>query len=68
MTVMGGLCGALVFAFMFSEVEEYLLAVGRYGPETIPGLLGIHGIWIAAPLGIVCAWLAMRWPEPRGAR
>jgi uncharacterized membrane protein YedE/YeeE len=66
-TVVGGLCGALVFAFMFPEIEEHLLVVGRYGALTIPDLLGIHGIWVAAPLGIVCIWLAMRLPEPGGA-
>jgi uncharacterized protein len=65
-TVIGGLCGALVFAFMFPEIEEHLLVVGRYGPVTISGLIGIHGLWIAAPLGIVCIWLAMRLPEPGG--
>ncbi|HSL04910.1 MAG TPA: YeeE/YedE thiosulfate transporter family protein [Nitrospiraceae bacterium] len=67
-TVMGGLGGALVFAFIFPEIEESLLAVGRYGPVTIPSLLGTHGILIAAPLGIVCIWLAMRLPNPGGAR
>lgn len=67
-TVTGGLCGALVFAFLFPEVEEHLLAVGRYGLVTIPGLVGIHGIWLAAPLGIVCIWLATRLPMTGGAR
>ena len=67
-TVMGGLGGALVFAFLFPEIEESLLAVGRYGPVTIPGLVGIHGIWIAVPLGSVCIWLAARLPHPGGAR
>ena len=67
-TVLGGLCGALVFAFLFPEMEESLLTVGRYGPVTIPGLLGINGMWIAAPLGIVCIWLATRLPNPGGAR
>jgi uncharacterized membrane protein YedE/YeeE len=67
-TVLGGLCGALVFAFMFPEVEESLLTVGRYGPVTIPGLIGIYGMWIAAPLGIVCIWLAIRLPEQGGAQ
>jgi uncharacterized protein len=65
-TVAGGLCGALVFAFMFPEFEESLLTVGRYGPVTISGVIGIHGLWIAAPLGIVCIWLAMRLPERGG--
>jgi uncharacterized membrane protein YedE/YeeE len=67
-TVIGGLCGVLVFAFMFPEVEESLLTVGRYGPVTIPDAVGIHGIWIAAPLGIVCIWLATRLPNSGGAR
>lgn len=67
-TVMGGLAGALVFAFLFPEIEEHLLAVGRYGPVTIPGLLGIPGIWIAAPVGVLCMWLAMKLPKPGGAR
>jgi uncharacterized protein len=68
MTVIGGLCGALVFAFMFPVVEEFLLSIGRYGPVTIPDLFGIHGIWIAAPLGIVCIWLATRLSSPGCAR
>jgi uncharacterized protein len=67
-TVMGGLCGALAFAFMFPEVEESLMTIGRYGPVTIPDATGIHGIWIAAPLGIVCIWLAARLPSPGGVR
>lgn len=67
-TVAGGLLGALVFAFLFPEVEEHLLGIGRYGSVTIPGVLGIRGIWIAAPLGIACIWLAIRLPEPGGAR
>jgi uncharacterized membrane protein YedE/YeeE len=66
MTVVGGLWGALVFAFMFPEVEEHLLAIGRYGLVTIPGVLGIQGIWIAAPLGLAFLWLAGRLPEPGG--
>lgn len=65
---MGGLGGAFVFAFLFPEIEEHLLAVGRYGSVTVPDLLGIHGIWIAAPLGIACIWLATRLPEPGGVR
>jgi uncharacterized membrane protein YedE/YeeE len=65
--VAGGLLGALVFAFLFPEVEEHLLGIGRYGSVTIPGVFGIRGIWIAAPLGIACIWLATRLPEPGGA-
>ena len=67
-TVLGGLCGALAFAFLFPEVEESLMTIGRYGPVTIPDLLGIHGIWIAVPLGVVCIWLALRLPTLGGVR
>ena len=67
-TVLGGLFGALAFAFLFPEVEESLMTIGRYGPVTVPDLLGIHGIWIAVPLGVVCIWLALRLPTLGGVR
>ncbi|HSB44344.1 MAG TPA: YeeE/YedE thiosulfate transporter family protein [Nitrospira sp.] len=67
-TILGGLLGALMFAFMFPELEESLLRIGRYGPLTIPGTLGLPGIIIAAPLGALCIWLAFRLPEPGGGR
>lgn len=63
-TVLGGLLGALVFAFMFPDVETYLLSVGRYGPVTIHESFGMPGIVIAAPMGALCLWLAMQLPEP----
>jgi hypothetical protein len=64
-TVAGGLCGAAVFAFIFPELEEHLLAVGRYGAVTLHGELGIAGIWLAAPLGALFIWLAHRLPGRR---
>ncbi len=67
-TILGGLLGALMFAFMFPELEESLLRIGRYGPLTVPGALGLPGIIIAAPLGALCIWLAFRLPEPGGGR
>lgn len=68
MTILGGLLGALIFAFLFPELEESLSAIGRYGPITVHGELGVPGIWIAAPLGALCLWLAMRLPQRGGAR
>ena len=67
-TIMGGLVGALVFAFLFPELEEHLLSIGRFGPVTVQGLLGLRGIWIAAPLAIGCVYLAYRLPGSGGAR
>ena len=68
MTVLGGLCGALVFAFMVPELEESLMTIGRYGPVTIPDAIGIHGFWIAMPLGMAYIWLATRLPNSGGVR
>lgn len=62
MVVLGGLAGALAFAFVFPELEEHLMAVGRYGKVTLHGELGIAGLWLAVPLGGVSIWLAVRLP------
>lgn len=53
---------AAVFAFAVPELEEHLLAVGRYGAVTLHGELGIAGIWLAAPLSALFIWLAWRLP------
>jgi hypothetical protein len=66
-TVLGGLLGAVVFAFMFPDLETYLLSLGRYGPVTIHGSFGIQGLLLAAPLGALCLWLAAKLPAGGGA-
>jgi uncharacterized protein len=67
-TVLGGLVGALVFAFMFPELEGHLLSMGQFGPVTVQGVLGIQGIWLAAPLAAGCLYLAWRLPGAGGTR
>jgi len=67
-TVLGGLLGALVFAFMFPDLEAFLLSIGQYGPVTIHGSFGIQGLLLAAPLGALCLWLAAKLPAGGGAR
>lgn len=64
-TVAGGLVGAAVFAFAVPELEEHLLAVGRFGAVTLHGELGLRGLWLAAPLGALAIWLAWRLPGGR---
>lgn len=66
--VLGGLIGALVFAFMFPDLETALMVFGQYGPVTIHGLFGLPGLVLALPLGVCCLWLAVKLPEPGGAR
>lgn len=66
--VLGGLLGALVFAFMFPDLEALLLSIGQYGPVTIHGSFGIQGLLLAAPLGVLCLWLAAKLPRGGGAR
>lgn len=67
-TVLGGLCGALVFAFVFPGLEKHVLSIGRVGPVTVHGALGMSGIWIAAPLAAGCVYLAVRLPGSGGGR
>lgn len=67
-TILGGLLGALVFAFLFPNLEAYLVSFGKYGPVTIHESFGVSGIVIAAPMGVLCLWLAAKLPEPGGLR
>jgi uncharacterized membrane protein YedE/YeeE len=67
-TVLGGMFGALVFAFMFSDLETALFSFGQYGPATIHGSLGIQGALLAVPLGGLCLWLAAKLPGSGGVR
>lgn len=67
MVVLGGLAGAMAFAVAFPELEEHLMAIGRYGKVTLHGELGLAGLWLAVPLGGVSIWLAFRLPI-RGGR
>jgi len=61
-TVAGGLLGAIIFAFLYPDLEGALLSVGQFGPITLHQALGIPGIVIALPLGVLCLWVAMRLP------
>jgi uncharacterized protein len=67
-TILGGLLGALVFAFMIPDLETFLLSFGQYGPVTIHGSFGIQGFLLAVPLGGFCLWLAAKLPDSGGAR
>lgn len=66
--VLGGLCGALVFAIMFPGLEAFLFSFGRYGPMTIHESLGIQGILLALPMGGLLLWLAAKLPGSGDAR
>jgi uncharacterized protein len=65
-TVAGGLFGAVIFAFLYPDLEAGLFAIGHFGPVTLHHVLGISAVAIAVPLGALCLWMAMRLPEPGG--
>lgn len=68
MTMLGGLLGALTFAFLFPDLESSLAALGGFGPVTIHDSIGISGLFVAGPLGLLCLWGAAKLTEPRGTR
>jgi uncharacterized protein len=65
MTIVGGLFGALTFAFLWPGLESSLASLGGFGPVTIHGSLGINGLFIALPLGVLCLWGAVKLPGVR---
>ena len=66
MTIVGGLFGALAFAFLWPDLESSLASFGGFGPVTIQGSFGINGLLIALPLGILSLWAAAKLPRPGG--
>ncbi|WP_455379130.1 DUF6691 family protein [Petrachloros mirabilis] len=64
-TVAGGLFGAVIFAFLYPDLETVLLSFGRFGPITLDQVIAVPGVMIALPLGALCIWGAIRLPEPR---
>ena len=62
MTIVGGLFGALTFAFLLPSLELSLASLGRFGPVTIHNSLGISGLLVALPLGGLCLWGAAKLP------
>lgn len=66
MAIVGGLAGALTFAFLFPSLESSLTSLGGFGPVTIHGLFGIDGLLVALPLGVLCLWGAAKLPGPGG--
>lgn len=66
-TVAGGLFGAVIFAFLYPDLESMLLSIGQFGPITLHQAFALPGVVLALPLGAFCLWLAMRLPEPGGA-
>jgi len=67
-TILGGLLGALVFAFLFPGVESLLGAWGGFGPVTAYGAMGVPGLMIGLPAAALCFWLAYRLPASGGTR
>ncbi len=67
-TVAGGLFGAVIFAFLYPDLEGSLLSVGRYGAVTLDQALRLPAVAIAVPLGALFLWGALRLPKPGGGQ
>ena len=65
-TVAEGLWGAVIFAFLYPDLESSLLSIGQFGRITLYEALAVPGVAIALPLGALCLWVATRLPEPGG--
>jgi uncharacterized membrane protein YedE/YeeE len=65
-TVAGGLFGAAISAFLYPDLETWLMSVGQFGPVTVHQTLAVPGVAVALPLGALCIWAAMRLPEQGG--
>lgn len=65
MTILGGLLGALLFAFLAPEMETALFSLGRLGPVTVHGSLGVPGWAVAIPMGLLCLWTTRYLPALR---
>ena len=66
-TVAEGLWGAVIFAFLYPDLESSLLSIGQFGRITLYEALALPGVAIALPLGALCFWVAVRLPERGGA-
>lgn len=64
-TIVGGLFGALTFAFLWPDLESSLASLGGFGPVTLHGSFGVEGLLIALPLGVLCLWGAVKLPGVR---
>ena len=57
-TLIGGLVGALIFAWAFPMLDELLLQNANFGKITIQGLLGINGLYLAVPFSFAMLFAA----------
>jgi uncharacterized protein len=64
-TIAGGLCGALVFAFLVPSLEGALTSMGAYGPMTMHGALAVPGVLLAVPAGLLFLLGAFKLPLVR---
>ncbi|EGG29168.1 MAG: YeeE/YedE thiosulfate transporter family protein [Aequoribacter sp.] len=57
-TLVGALVGAFLFAFAYPVLEETVLAPANLGSISLESVLGVQGIWIAAPFSALLIFLA----------
>jgi len=57
-TLIGGLVGALIFAFMFPTLEAWLIEPFNFGAVTIQELIGINAVYLAVPFSLLLLSMA----------
>jgi hypothetical protein len=65
-TVAGGLVGAFVYALLHPVLKP-VLEIGSFGPVTLPALLNVPALVIAAALALLLGVGAFRWLPGEGA-
>ncbi len=57
-TLLGGLVGALIFAWAFPVMDAWLLQNANFGKITVQSLLGINGLYLAIPMSLAMLYSA----------
>lgn len=57
-TIVGALVGTLVFSLLYPVLEPMLLEPLSFGKITLPGEIGINGLYLALPFSIMLIVLA----------
>ena len=64
-SILGGWCGAALYAELYPTIKSSVLSLGDYGKLTLPGLLGVNH-WIVILVLVACFLWLFRFFERKG--